>query len=258
MRQRTFKLDLDGEPVWVKRPRRGPGYFMYGLQAGAAALLQIPPLRPPRVSRRAVGLHAEARRLARLERKGWPVPHVLDVSDRWLALRDNGRSLAPVLWEIPTAQRVDLLRDALAYLQTLHAQGGWHGAGQLRNFTRIGAGFGLLDFEDDLEPSMPLSVRQARDILLFAMSAARFSESDHRVVQALLADARKRAAPAVEAELHAAGTKLVHARRLLGPLTRWSGPDGRSLALVAAAFEHLQPPGAPTDKLAADTAHPQP
>lgn len=242
--QRTFQLVVDGQPIWVKRPRRGPGYMMFGLQAGAAALLRIPSLRPPVVSRRAAGLHAEARRLLRLRRKGWPVPDVVDVSDRWLALTDNGQSLAPTLMQLPLTQRPGMLREALAYLQALHAQGGWHGAAQVRNFTKRGDGFGLIDFEDDLEPSMPLAVRQARDILLFGMSVPRYVNRDKAVVLALVADALGRAHSSVVAELLATGAKLVRARRLIGPLTAWTGPEGRSLAMIAQAFEAIDQRGA--------------
>ena len=59
-RGRIVKLTSDGETVWVKRPRRGPGYTLYGLHFGAAPLLGICLFRPPRVSRGSSGLAAEA------------------------------------------------------------------------------------------------------------------------------------------------------------------------------------------------------
>lgn len=230
---------VNGQRIWVKRPRKGPGHLMYVLQTGAAALLSLPPLRPPAVSRHAAGLHAEARRLARLRRKGWPVPDVVDVNDRWLAMGDNGESLATILMQLPSHQRVGVLRDALAYLQSLHAEGGWHGAAQVRNFTRREVGFGLVDFEDDLEPAMALPVRQARDLLLFAISAPRYINHDGAALGVLIADALSRAQAPVVAELLATSAKLIRARRLVGPLTAWTGPEGRSLALIAKAFESV-------------------
>ena len=240
-RERTLRLELDGQRVWVKRPRRGPGYVRYALQAATATLLQMPPLRPPRVSRGAAGLHAEARRLETLRQRGWPVPRVLDVTDRWLALSDNGISLARIVRRAPLDERINLIRRALAFLQSLHTQGGWHGAAQLRNFTQLGRSLGLIDFEDDLEPAMPLSVRQSRDLLLFTMSAARFAEGDHLVVQPMLAEALDRTRPEVVTELRTVGGKLVAALHLLGPFAQWTGPDGRSVALVARAFHGLLP-----------------
>lgn len=256
-RRRTFKVALEDKSVWVKRPRRGPGYLMYGLQACAATLVQMPPLRPPRVSRGAAGLRAEANRLERLAAKGWPVPLVLDVHDRWLALSDNGRSLATVMRETPVERRLELLRSAIAYLQSLHANGGWHGAAQLRNFTVREEGFGLLDFEDDLEPSMSLPVRQARDVLLFVMSSARYESSDARLVQTLIADARGRAAPAVNAEIGAVIATLVRARPVLGAVARMSGPDGRSLDLIARACEGLPKSDASSARLSVGSANPR-
>lgn len=236
-----MRLALDGQDVWVKRPRRGPGYMLWGLQAGTAALLQIPPMHPPRVSRGAAGLQAEARRLETLKQRGWPVPHVVGVTDRWLALADNGLSLGPIVRKAPLNDRIELIRRTLIFLQSLHTQGGWHGAAQLRNFTQRGTSLGLIDFEDDLEPAMPLAVRQARDLLLFLTSAARFTEGDYRIVQSMLADALERTRPEVAAELNAAGRKLVVALRLLGPLSGRTGPDGRSIALVARAFQAVLP-----------------
>jgi hypothetical protein len=240
-RGRTIRLDLDGQSVWVKRPRRGPGYTLYALQAATAAALRIPPLRPPRVSRGAAGLRAEANRLETLRQKGWPVPRVLGVTDRWLALEDNGHSLAPLVRGAPLNERVGTLHRTLTFLQSLHTQGGWHGAAQLRNFTQLGSTLGLIDFEDDLEPAMPLAVRQARDLLLFLMSAARFADGDHRIVQSLLVEALARTRPDVATQLNGVGEKLVVALRLLGPLSQWTGPDGRSIALVARAFREVLP-----------------
>ena len=144
----------------------------------------------------------------------------------------------------------------MAHLQSLHEEGGWHGAAQLRNFTVREKGFGLLDFEDDLEPSMPLAVRQARDVLLFVMSSARFDYGDARLAQMLIADARSRAAPAVNAEIGAVTTTLVRARPLLGAIARMSGPDGRSLDSIARACEGLRKIDTSSARLAVGSAHP--
>jgi hypothetical protein len=190
--------------------------------------------------------------------KGWAVPRVLGVDDRWLALSDNGGSLAAVVRQAPAEQRLQLLRSALAYLQSLHGMGGWHGAAQVRNLTVRQEDFGLLDFEDDLEPSMPLAVRQTRDLLLFLMSSTRFESDDARLVPTLIADARSRAAPAVNAEFGVVTSTLVRARPMLGAIARMSGPDGRSLDCIARACgEGLLGSEAPLDGFAVGSAHPR-
>ncbi len=157
-RGRITKLTSAGQAVWVKRPRRAPGYSLYGLHLAAAALFGICLFRPPRVSRGPSGLAAEARRLAHLRGKGWPVPRVLGITPRWLALSDNGPSLSDVVRELQVPERSRMLRAALQFLQTLHDAQGWHGAAQLRNLTCLQDGFGAIDFEDDVEPAMPLEV----------------------------------------------------------------------------------------------------
>lgn len=235
-RGRIVKLTSDGETVWVKRPRRGPGYTLYGLHFGAAQSLGICLFRPPRVSRGSSGLAAEAKRLAHLQGKGWPVPRVLAITPRWLALSDNGPSLSDVVAGLEVQERSRMLRAALEFLQTLHAQQGWHGAAQMRNLTRLQDGFGAIDFEDDVEPAMPLQSRQARDIYLFLISAARYAGRDELLVPHLLDDALGRASAAVYDELRSVGAKLVRAERVLGWIAPYLGRDGPALSAIARAF----------------------
>lgn len=235
-RRRLIKLTFLGQPVWIKRPRRGPGYTVYGLHYGAAALLGMRLFRPPKVSRGSSGLAAEANRLAHLQGKGWPVPRVLGINPRWLALSDNGPCLDDVVRGLQVQERFRMLRDALQFLQTLHAAQGWHGAPQLRNLTCLQDGFGAIDFEDDVEPAMPLESRQARDIYLFLISAARYADRDAALVPHLLEDALGRASPPVNAELRSIGAKLVRAGRVLGWIAPYLGRDGPALSCIARAF----------------------
>jgi hypothetical protein len=235
-RGRITKLTSAGATVWVKGPRRGPGYSLYGLHLGAAALFGICLFRPPKVSRGPSGLAAEARRLAHLRGKGWPVPRVLGITQRWLALSDNGPSLGDVVVGLDVGERSRMLRAALQFLQTLHDAQGWHGAAQLRNLTCLQDGFGAIDFEDDVEPAMPLESRQARDIYLFLISAARYADHDAALVPHLLDDALGRAPVRVVAELNMVGAKLVQAERVLGWVAPYLGRDGPALSAIARAF----------------------
>jgi tRNA A-37 threonylcarbamoyl transferase component Bud32 len=139
----------------------------------------------------------------------------------------------------PPEGRLALLRRILEFLQTLHAGGGWHGAAQPRNFTQIGDRLGLIDFEDDVEPSMPLFARQARDIAIFAMSAARFPDTDGKLMETLLADAHRRASADVEAMLDALGRQLARVHRLVDAVPAWVGRDPRALAVLAGAYKRF-------------------
>jgi hypothetical protein len=235
-RRRILNLTFAGQPVWVKRPRRGPGYTLYGLHFAAAELLGIRLFRPPKVSRGASGLAAEARRLAHLQSKAWPVPRVLAITPRWLALSDNGPCLSDVVAELGVPERSRTLRGALEFLQTLHAAHGWHGAAQMRNLTCLQDGFGAVDFEDDVEPVMPLESRQARDVYLFLISAARYADCDASLVPHLLEDALGRASAPVCDELSSVGAKLMRAERVLGWSAPYLGRDGPALAAIARAF----------------------
>lgn len=235
-RRRAVKLSLDGRPVWIKRARSGPGYTMYGLQMLAATALAMPVLRPPRVSRGPAGLAAEARRLRRLQRRGWPVPDVIDVTDSWLIISDIGPSLNMQVGPLPPPERAKMLRGGLARMQRLHGEGGWHGGAKIANVTHGPAGYGFIDFEDDIEPSMRLSLRQARDVLVFCMGASRYADDDPTLVAALIGDAHQSASPQVDAELKAIGVKLARASRLMGPLLTRLGREGRALARIGEVY----------------------
>jgi len=209
---------------------------MYALQSTAATLLAMPILHPPRVSRGAAGLTAEARRLQRLKLRGWPVPDVVDVTDRWLAITDLGVSLQGIVCALSPSERSKVLRDGLKFMQDLHREGGWHGGARLGNVTLGASSYGFIDLEDDIEPSMPLALRQTRDVLLFIIGSARYAADDASLVPSLISDAHRSALPAVAAELGAVGVKLARATRLSGGLLQRLGREGLAFARIGEAY----------------------
>ena len=80
------------------------------------------------------------------------------------------------------------------------------------------------------------SSRQARDIYLFLISAARYADRDATLVPHLLDDALGRAPARVVAELSMVGDKLVQAERVLGWIAPYLGRDGPALSAIARAF----------------------
>ena len=86
---------------------------------------------------------------------------------------------------------------------------------------------------------MPLELRQARDIYLFLVSAARYSSSDATLIPLLLVDALQRASAEVAAEVRSVGAKLVRAQRVLGWIAPYLGRDGPALSEIALAFQRL-------------------
>ena len=124
-----------------------------------------------------------------------------------------------------------MLRAAMQFLQSLHDAQGWHGAAQMRNLTRLQDGFGAIDFEDDLEPSMPLGAAAgARHLPVPDQRRALCRAATLTLVPQLLQDALGRASAPVAAEVRSVGAKLVRAERVLGWLAPYLGRDGPALS----------------------------
>lgn len=236
VRRRCFRFETIAGVLWIKRPRSGPGRAVWLLQRALAGLTGQPVLAPPAVSIGADGLRQEARRLRRLGERGWPVPAVAGLTDRWLAMTDNGASVEVLIRRAADdAARGALADGALDFLLGLHGRGGWHGGAQLRNITRRDDGYAVIDLEDDLEHSMSLPARQARDLLLLLLSAASW-DGKGVVLGELAARARAGADPATRRAFDRACGSLARIRRLTAPVQRLLGNDGKRLVLLADAL----------------------
>jgi hypothetical protein len=161
----------------------------------------------------------------------------VDVCDEWLVLTDSGETLAARLPRLQSdADRFEMLAAALAFLQFLHARGGWHGAAQVRNICLRENGFGLIDFEDDIEAAMPLASRQARDVLQLILSGARYFADSRSTITDLLARAYQNADRDVRAELASVSRIFNIARRVLHPVRSHVGRDGKAIYAAASAY----------------------
>jgi hypothetical protein len=102
-------------------------------------------------------------------------------------------------------------------LRDLHARGGCVSQAFARNLTVAADGIGFIDLEQDPLTVMPLVSAQARDLLFFVHSTARFLPPP--AYRALLeANLREEAADVVE-EVHRVAQRLAW----LAPLTRFGG-----------------------------------
>ena len=170
------------QPVWIKRPRRGPGFTRcMALQYGAAELLGIRAVSPttgfawclarPGSRGAAARLPAE-QGLASAAR----ARHYAALASAERQRRKPGPAVLRGLAAVP--ERSSMLRGGAA-IPAVAARRARAGTVPRRFATSpaCGDGFGAIDFEDDLEPSMPLELRQARDIFLFLISAARYCQA---------------------------------------------------------------------------------
>jgi len=188
---------------------------------GANALLAPMPLTPERAC---LTEQAMIRRLATL---GAHVPGILAIGERELLLSDIGPTLSVLCRrERDPEAREDLLARGLDALLDLHRRGGYLSQAFARNITVDGDRIGFIDLEEDPSTMMSLPAAQARDVLFYAHSTARFLEDAPGVHARLLAAHLARERPEVRAEV----ARSARALAWLAPLARPFGTRARAVA----------------------------
>jgi hypothetical protein len=135
------------------------------------------PWRAVRQTDGAALLAFEHERLRALAAAGERVPPVLGFDGYTLETGDIGPTLDHVLHRTPEAERLALMCAASADLEGFHARGQWHGGAQTRNLTWDGQHFARLDFEERLQPGLPLATVQMYDVLQLVLSLARYLDA---------------------------------------------------------------------------------
>lgn len=165
--------------TWTKtadRPLRSAakslGIWLFARWAGVAV-----PWHAVRQTDGVALLAYEHERLKALAAAGERVPPVLAFDGHTLQTGDIGPTLDQVLHRTPEAERLALMCAASADLARFHARGQWHGGAQTRNLTWDGAHFSRLDFEERLQPGLPLATVQVYDVLQLVLSLARYLDT---------------------------------------------------------------------------------
>lgn len=197
----------------------------------------------------------EHQRLLSLAAAGERVPPVLAFDGHSLVSGDIGTTLDHWLHLTPPAERLPLMQAAAADLAAFHARGQWHGGAQTRNITWDGQHFARLDFEERLQPGMPLATVQTYDALQLVLSLARyFQDLGPAAVKAVLsAYADTPATRAQVPDLRAFLRRLVPRLQRVSRLAAWSARlDGsrelerlRTVLDGMTAFVQAAPPALP-------------
>lgn len=226
--------------TWTKtadRPLRSAaqslGIWLFAHFVGVAV-----PWRSVRQVDGSVLLAFEHERLQALAAAGERVPPVLAFDGYTLETGDIGPTLDHVLHRTPEGERLALMCAASADLAGFHARGQWHGGAQVRNLTWDGRHFARLDFEERLQPGLPLSTVQVYDALQLVLSLAR--HLDALGPQAVLAvlNAYDRASAPAGGEVHPAPDlsgflrRLLPRLRLVSRVAAWSSRLDGSRELV--------------------------
>jgi hypothetical protein len=164
------------------------------------------------------------RRLAGL---GANVPEILHAGETELLLGDLGQTLSQACRdETNPAAREALVALGLSALLDLHLRGGYLSQAFARNMTLRDGRIGFIDLEEDPATLMSRAAAQARDVLFYAHSTARFLADRPGVHARLLAAHLAQENPAVRAEVAHTARRLA----LLAPLARLFGARSRAVA----------------------------
>ncbi|MCB1561931.1 MAG: hypothetical protein KDI75_12710 [Xanthomonadales bacterium] len=228
---------IDGRTIWRKRYGGEERRLLKWLLRQLCVLLRTPALRPVRSQTAAGKCRTERQQIERLASLGMPVPDAVATSTVEICLSDLGPSLAQVCRSAPDVSHAEsLVRAGFDALLDLHRRGGNLSQAFARNMTWQDGRVGFIDLEEDPLTVMDLHQAQARDVLFYVSSSARFmSTHPQRYADLLLAHLSCESA-AVREEVQ----RTAHRLRWVSPLARLGGMRAQALAV---ALESLRQAG---------------
>ena len=232
-RTRVQAAEWQGQRAWRKtyseggHRRRIAALRWVARRLGANALLAPMPLTAERACR------TEQSMINRLAALGVRVPPLLEVGDRELLLGDLGPTLAVACRAEPDpAARRALVALGLGAIGEVHARGGYLSQAFARNLTLRDGAIGFIDLEEDPGTMMPLAAAQARDLLFYAHSTARFLAGQPGEHAAMLREHLQGVPDAVRAEV----ARTANALRWLVPVARLFGGRSREVGEALASL----------------------
>jgi tRNA A-37 threonylcarbamoyl transferase component Bud32 len=186
MHQVTF-TQTNAQRVWHKRYEDERSSLLRLLQCTAASALSLEWLRPTCVGSAAQLAATEKRFIQRLQSRSVRAPQIVSESENSLTLGDLGPTLSALCKnESDPARRLHYIKNALQAISEVHQKDLCLNQSFARNICIENGEVGFIDFECDPLEVMSLSVAQARDIIYFVYSTARFVEDDADVYQSFL------------------------------------------------------------------------
>jgi tRNA A-37 threonylcarbamoyl transferase component Bud32 len=230
---RVERITHEGQPAW--RKHYGPAEHQLRLAAlrGVARWMGVDSLLPPVPLAGELACRAERAMIERLAALGVRVPRVLAAERLALVLSDVGTSLSDCCkQDSDPLRRAALIEQGFDALRDLHARGGYVSQAFARNLTVSDEGIGFIDLEQDPLSVMSLPSAQARDVLFFVHSTARFLPRP--AYAALLRAHLRREDDAVVTEVIAIARRLAW----LAPVTRIGGKRARDVGVAVESLAH--------------------
>jgi tRNA A-37 threonylcarbamoyl transferase component Bud32 len=224
---RVSREDDGGAVVWRKTYREGGRRRRIALLRWVARRLGANALLAPQDQTPEGACRTEQAMIHRLAALGAHVPTIVEAGERHLLLSDLGGTLAAACKATNDLQeRRRLVALGLDALADLHARGGWLSQAFARNLTLRDDRVGFIDLEEDPATMMPIAAAQARDVLFYAHSTARFLVAMPGAHAELLVAHLQRESADVRREVAHTARRLAW----LAPLARPFGARSRAVA----------------------------
>ncbi len=214
---RVSKISYQDKTAWRKqyadqgRRKRMAVLRWIARRLGANALLAPIPLTP------IDACATELAMITRLKGLGVLVPEVLEAGETHLVLSDVGVLFSAEFSKRKSLeQRSELLQQGFEALNDLHRRGGYLSQAFARNLTVLDGRIGFIDLEEDPLKVMSLHAAQARDIIFYVHSTARFMSDAPQEYSRLFASCLSRLPQEIKIEI----AKVVPLLRWLTPVTR--------------------------------------
>ena len=215
--QRVRKIQYGNQAAWRKqyadqgRRKRMAVLRWIARRLGANALLAPIPLSPKEACA------TELAMITRLKSLGVLVPDVLEAGETHLVLSDIGVLFsAECRRRKSLGERSALLRDGFEAINDLHRRGGYLSQAFARNLTEQEGRIGFIDLEEDPVKVMSLHAAQARDIIFYVHSTARFMSDSPQEYSRLFESSLSQLPSEIKVEI----AKVVPMLKWLEPCTR--------------------------------------
>lgn len=215
--QRVIKIEHQGQIAWRKqyssqgRRKRMAMLRWVARKFGANALLAPIPLSPTEACA------TEQSMIRHLQTLGVLVPEIIEAGDTHIVISHIGDIFSASCRRMKSVEdRIDLIKKGFDALHDLHQRGGYLSQAFARNLTILDGRIGFIDLEEDPLKVMPLKAAQARDILFFVHSTARFMADAPERYARLLQDCVGKVPADIKVEM----ANVARVLKYLVPLTR--------------------------------------
>ncbi|MCF6299992.1 MAG: hypothetical protein L3J52_02575 [Proteobacteria bacterium] len=232
----------DGKKYWLKKATPARGVMRYWALNMFSKIMHLPLLKAVPQPGGYEAIQTEARRLAEMSKAKVLVPAVIHKGSDFLLLSDIGKSLIDEFKSHRNNKnRIRrLFSGCLLAIRQLHDRDMYMSQGFVRNILKTcdePLEFGFIDFEDDPLQVMSLAEAQARDLLLYVNSTARFFVDDFIFFEKSINTFLDGHKPVVIKHLKNANQKMMWITKI--PLQKLFGHDYQKLKTGILALKNL-------------------